>query len=163
MTYATALLWLRTNWQGLVAGFLLAAAVFLIRGNPEPQVIATATASTAIQGGATAHSGATIEIPGRKAAPCPPDKICPECPAVRVVYDCGASVSGSAGSGVTATVAVSPSGGLPISLALGAGYRSDSSYEGILQARVGDLSVDAASNPAWAWRLSATYKVWGFK
>ncbi len=46
--------------------------------------------------------------------PCPADKVCPEVQPVRIVYDCGAGVSGHGESAVSATAKVddSPSGTL---------------------------------------------------
>ncbi len=56
-----ALAWLKTNYQGLLVGALLMSAIFAVKGLSShagpPKIEASAAASNALQGQASAHSG----------------------------------------------------------------------------------------------------------
>lgn len=159
----SALTWLKTNWQGCLAGLALGLALMALNGlvaPNKPLVEASAGASQSLSGTAQASSGAVIEIPGRPATPCPESNVCPECPPVRIVYDCKATVSGGASSVVSASAKIEASKGIPIGLVFGPGYRSDSSIDLSLGVRLGNWSIDAQSNSVGAYRLGATWTYW---
>lgn len=110
MNLALAIAWAKTNWQGVLLGLGLGMAVCAAKGVLSPsgplQVEASAGAATSLSGTASAHSGGSVTVPGRPAMPCPADKVCPEVQPVRIVYDCGATVSGHGESAVSATAKI---------------------------------------------------------
>ncbi len=164
---AQALSWIRVNWQGLLVGVALASLLAALKGcvasNPAPVAVATAGAAQSLSGTATASSGAVIEIPGRPEMPCPESKKCPECPAVRIVYDCKAAVAGGAASSVSAKASVEPSKAV-FGLWAGAGavdvLGAQVGVYGQIQAQYGRFAIPLRYDSSQKVSLGLDYKMW---
>ena len=110
MTWATlipvVLGWLKTNWQGAAVGIIFGYFVCTLSScvqKNENSIQVSAGAATSLSGTATASSGGSVRVPGRPSMPCPPDKVCPECPGLQVDFGANAGVSGGVASSVTAS------------------------------------------------------------
>ncbi len=112
MIWPAILNFLSTQWKGVATGLALGLVMGLAacglrntQGAPA-QAISTAGAAESVSGTATAHSGGTIEVPGRPAFPCPADKICPEVNPVKIIYDCSSVTAGNVQANVSATASI---------------------------------------------------------
>lgn len=157
---------LKENWRGLAVGLLLGFFLGGLRtgSEPQPAVVAQTGGQQAITGTAQAHTRAVVEAGGRPAMPCPPDKVCPECPPVKVVYDCGARVDGAAAQSIEAEVAVAKKGaGIGIWAGIGGEKKEGWSPYGLVAIQYNRLQLQGAWKPDdGALYVGGMWRFWDF-